>query len=194
MAKPKKPRFKVARHLGENVYNHPKALKRGVKVHRKQSEYGKQLLEKQKLKAYYGLKERQFRRYVKEALKTKENPGVVLIQNLELRLDNIVYRLGYGSTLRQARQIVNHGHIRVNGNKVDIPSYLLKVGDEISLSERASNKDLFRENFQSAPLNLSYLTKDVETLKGELVGVPDIDEIPINVEIQPIIEFYSRRL
>jgi len=194
LAKPKKPRFKVARHLGENVYNHPKALKRGVKPHRKQSEYGKQLLEKQKLKAYYGIKERQFRRYIKEAFKSKENPGTVLIQNLEVRLDNIVYRLGFGSTLRQARQMVSHGHIRVNGNKVDVPSYPVKVGDEISLSERARNKDLFRENFQSAPLNLSYLTKDVEALTGRLVSIPDIDEIPINIEVQPIIEFYSRRL
>ena len=194
MANPKKPRFKVARHLGANVYNHPKALKRGVKSHRKQSEYGKQLLEKQKLKAYYGLKERQFRRYVKEALKSKENPGVVLIQNLEIRLDNIVYRLGYGSTLRQARQIVSHGHIRVNGSKVDIPSYLLKTGDEISLNKRSRNKDLFRENFQSAPLTLSYLTKDIDALTGQLVSIPHVDEIPINVEVLPIVEFYSRRL
>ncbi len=194
MAKPKKPRFKVARHLGENVYNHPKALKRGVKPRRKQSEYGKQLLEKQKLKAYYGLKERQFRRYVKQAFKSGENPGTVLIQNLEVRLDNIVYRLGFGSTLRQARQMVSHGHIRVNGNKVDVPSYPVKVGDEIGLSQKARNIDLFRENFQSAPLNLSYLTKDVEALTGRLVSIPPVDEIPINVEVLPIIEFYSRRL
>lgn len=194
MAKPKKPRFKVARHLGENVYNHPKALKRGVKPRRKQSEFGKQLLEKQKLKAYYGLKERQFRRYVKQAFKSGENPGTVLIQNLEVRLDNIVYRLGFGSTLRQARQMVSHGHIRVNGNKVDVPSYPVKVGDEIGLSQKARNIDLFRENFQSAPLNLSYLTKDVEALTGRLVSIPPVDEIPINVEVLPIIEFYSRRL
>lgn len=194
MAKPKKPRFKVARHLGENVYNHPKALKRGVKPRRKQSEYGKQLLEKQKLKAYYGLKERQFRRYVKQAFKSGENPGTVLIQNLEVRLDNIVYRLGFGSTLRQARQMVSHGHIRVNGNKVDVPSYPVKVGDEIGLSQKARNIDLFRENFQSAPLNLSYLTKDVEALTGRLVSIPPVDEIPINVEVLPIIEFYSRKL
>ncbi|NLI61369.1 MAG: 30S ribosomal protein S4 [Clostridiales bacterium] len=192
MAKPKKPRFKVARHLGENVYNHPKALKRGVKPYRKQSEYGKQLLEKQKLKAYYGVMERQFRRYVSEALKARENPGIVLIQKLETRLDNIVYRLGYGSTLRQARQIVGHGHIRVNGQKVDIPSYQLKVGDEISLSERAKNKDLFRENFQSISLTLSYLVKDLDTLTGRLVSIPDADEIPINVDMSLIVEFYSR--
>ena len=192
MAKPKKPRFKVARHLGENVYNHPKALKRGIKPHRKQSEYGKQLLEKQKLREYYGLLERQFKRYVREALRSGENPGVVLVQNLERRLDNIVYRLGYGSTLRQARQIVSHGHIRVNDKKVDIPSLRLKPGDRISLNERSRNIDLFRDNFQAAPLTLSYLEKDVEALAGSLISIPDIDEIPINVDTTPIIEFYSR--
>lgn len=192
MAKPKKPRFKVARHLGENVYNHPKALKRGIKPRRKQSEYGKQLLEKQKLREYYGLLERQFKRYVREALRSGENPGVVLVQNLERRLDNIVYRLGYGSTLRQARQIVSHGHIRVNDKKVDIPSLRLKPGDRISLNERSRNIDLFRDNIQAAPLTLSYLEKDVEALAGSLISIPDIDEIPINVDTTPIIEFYSR--
>ncbi len=192
MAKPKKPRFKVARHLGENVYNHPKALKRGIKPRRKQSEYGKQLLEKQKLREYYGLLERQFKRYVREALRSGENPGVLLVQNLERRLDNIVYRLGYGSTLRQARQIVSHGHIRVNDKKVDIPSLRLKPGDRISLNERSRNIDLFRDNFQAAPLTLSYLEKDVEALAGSLISIPDIDEIPINVDTTPIIEFYSR--
>jgi small subunit ribosomal protein S4 len=192
LAKPKKPRFKVARHLGENVYNHPKALKRGIKPRRKQSEYGKQLLEKQKLREYYGLLERQFKRYVREALRSGENPGVVLVQNLERRLDNIVYRLGYGSTLRQARQIVSHGHIRVNDKKVDIPSLRLKPGDRISLNERSRNIDLFRDNFQAAPLTLSYLEKDVEALAGSLISIPDIDEIPINVDTTPIIEFYSR--
>jgi small subunit ribosomal protein S4 len=192
LAKPKKPRFKVARHLGENVYNHPKALKRGIKPHRKQSEYGKQLLEKQKLREYYGLLERQFKRYVREALRSRENPGVVLVQNLERRLDNIVYRLGYGSTLRQARQIVSHGHIRVNDKKVDIPSLRLNPGDRISLNERSRNIDLFRDNFQTVPLTLSYLEKDIEALTGRLVSIPDIEEIPINVDTTLIIEFYSR--
>lgn len=192
MSKRKKPRFKVARHLGENVYNHPKALDRGINPHKKQSEYGKQLLEKQKLKAYFDLRERQFSRYAREALRSKENPGIILVQNLERRLDNIVYRLGYGSTLRQARQIVGHGHIRVNGQKVDIPSYRLNAGDEISLNERARNKDLFRDNFESAPLTLDYLTKDLDTMTGQLERIPDINEIPINVDVLSVIEFYSR--
>ncbi|NLJ40564.1 MAG: 30S ribosomal protein S4 [Clostridiales bacterium] len=192
MAKPKKPRFKVARRLGENVFNHPKALKRGIQSRRKQSEYGKQLLEKQKLKEYYGLMERQFRRYMREAFRSEENPGVVLIQKLERRLDNIVYRLGYGSTLRQSRQIVGHGHILVNGKRTDIPSFVLEPGDEVSLSERLKNKEMFRNNFQSIPLTLGYLEKDTEALTGRLVKMPEIEEIPINVDILSVVEFYSR--
>jgi small subunit ribosomal protein S4 len=103
------PRFKVARHLGVNVFNHPKALNRGAKPHRNLSEYGEQLLEKQKLKAYYGVLEKQFRRYVFDALNSKQKSEEFLIQNLERRLDNIVYRLGFASTLRQARQMVYMG-------------------------------------------------------------------------------------
>src|SRR5690554_4924046 len=107
------PRFKLARRFGVDVFGHPKALRRGVKRH-KHSEYGEQLLEKQKLKAYYGLLEKQFRNYVSKALKSKKKPGEVLIQTLEIRLDNLVYRLGFGSSLRQARQMVVHEHILVN--------------------------------------------------------------------------------
>src|SRR5690606_31749287 len=180
-------------HLGENVYNHPKALKRGVKPHRKQSEYGKQLLEKQKLRAYYGIKERQFRRYIKEAFKSKENPGTVLIQNLEVRLDNIVYRLGFGSTLRQARQMVVHGHIQVNGAKVDKPSFQVKPGDSISLKKKSRSIEMFKENFESFGLAVDYLEKDIENFTGRLLRLPMRDEIPINVKDSLVIEFYSRR-
>lgn len=134
MAKSMGPRFKLARHLGVNVFNHPKALKRGVKKH-KLSEYGEQLLEKQKLKAYYGVLEKQFIRIVTDALKSKEKSEDVLIQSLERRLDNVVYRLGFGSTLRQSRQMVNHGHIIVNGERVNIPSYKVNVGDIVSLGK-----------------------------------------------------------
>jgi small subunit ribosomal protein S4 len=193
LARPMGPRFKVARHLGENVYNHPKALRRGAKPHRKLSEYGKQLLEKQKLKAYYDLLERQFRNYVKEAMKSKQNPGEVLVQILERRLDNIVYRLGFASTLRQARQMVVHGHIQVNGQKVDKPSYRVGIGEVISLQEKSRNRALFKENFRSIPVTLSYLEKNEDTFSGRLVKMPDLDEIPVKVDMMPVIEFYSRR-
>ena len=193
MAKPKKPRFKVARHLGENVYNHPKALKRGVKPRRKQSEYSKQLLEKQKLKAYYGILEKQMKRYVERAFKAKGNAGDILVSLLECRLDNIVYRLGFGSTLRQARQMVVHGHIQVNGAKVDKPSFQVKPGDRISLKEKSRSIEMFKENFESFGLAVDYLEKDIENFTGRLLRLPMRDEIPINVKDSLVIEFYSRR-
>lgn len=193
MARSTVPRFKLSRHLGVNVFNHPKALKRGVKVHRKLSEYGEQLLEKQKLKAYYGVLEKQFRRYVEEALRSKGNSGEILLQNLERRLDNIVYRLGFASTLRQARQMVIHGHIRVNGEKLDRPSYRVKVGESISLREKSRDIEMFADNFKNTTINLDYLEKDTENFTGKLTRLPRREEIPIEVKESKVLEFYSRR-
>lgn len=193
MARSTAPRFKIARRLGVNVFNHPKALKRGVKPRRKLSEYGEQLLEKQKLKAYYGVLERQFRRYVDEALKSKGNPGDILVQNLERRLDNIVYRLGFASTLRQARQMVIHGHIRVNGEKLDRPSYRVKVGETISLREKSRSIEMFAENFKNSITCPDYLEKDIESFSGKLIRLPRREEIPIEVKESKILEFYSRQ-
>jgi small subunit ribosomal protein S4 len=136
--------------------------------------------------------EKQFRRYIDDAQKSKDKPGEVLVQNLERRLDNIVYRLGFSSTLRQARQMVTHGHIRVNGRKIDIPSYSVNVGDEISLREKSRKNDMFTENFNSLMLGVNYLEKNVEGFSGELVKLPYADEIPIEVTVSRIIEFYSR--
>lgn len=193
MARSTVPRFKLSRHLGVNVFNHPKALKRGVKVHRKLSEYGEQLLEKQKLKAYYGVLEKQFRRYVEEALRSKGNSGEILLQNLERRLDNIVYRLGFASTLRQARQMLIHGHIRVNGEKLDRPSYRVKVGESISLREKSRDIEMFADNFKNTTINLDYLEKDTENFTGKLTRLPRREEIPIEVKESKVLEFYSRR-
>jgi small subunit ribosomal protein S4 len=187
------PRFKVARHLGENVYGHPKALKRGVKNHRKLSEYGMQLLEKQKLKEYYGVLEKQMTRYVDQAYKAKGNLGDNLVQLLECRLDNIVYRLGFASTLRQARQMVVHGHILVNGSKADRPSMEVKPGDTVSLKEKSRSIEMFKDTFLDSTLNVSYLTKDPEQFSGTLIRKPLREEIPINVKDSLVVEFYSRR-
>jgi small subunit ribosomal protein S4 len=187
------PRFKVARHLGENVYGHPKALKRGIKSHRKLSEYGLQLLEKQKLKGYYGLLEKQMKRYVEKAFRSKDNAGDILVQSLECRLDNLVYRLGFATTLRQARQMVVHGHILLNGEKADRPSIEVQPNDIIALKEKSQNVELFRDSFLSHTLNLPYLEKDVERFSGVLVRRPMREEIPINVKDSLVIEFYSRR-
>lgn len=192
LARPMGPRFKIVRSLGVNVFDHPKALKRGPKSHGKISEYGKQLREKQKLKAYYGVLEKQFKIYVKDALKSRENPGEKLVQRLELRLDNMAYRLGFAATLRQARQMVVHGHILVNGKKVDRPSYKINIGDTISLREKSRSNEMFKSNFEESLLGVSYLEKDKNNFSGSLIKLPLRDEIPIEVIDSYIIEFYSR--
>jgi small subunit ribosomal protein S4 len=191
MAKFMGPRFKLVRRLGVNVFNHPKALKRGVKQ-QKLSEYGEQLLEKQKLKAYYGVLEKQFRRYVFDALKSKERSEDVLIQSLERRLDNLVYRLGFGSTLRQARQLVTHRHILVNGQRVDIPSYKVNIGDIVSLREKSRKVQRFASNFTEAVLTVHYIEKDVEQFAGRLIKLPHSEEVPVEVKYSKVLEFYSK--
>lgn len=192
MARPRGPRFKVARRFGVNVCAHPKALKRGSTQVRKQSDYGKQLNEKQKLKAYYDMQEKQFANWVEAAMSAKGNAGENLVQRLECRLDNLVYRLGFGSTLRQARQMVVHHHILVNGKRVDRPSYEVKVGDVISLRERSQSIDTFKNNFKESLCNLSYLQKDENNLSGKLVALPSREEVPIEVTDSLIIEYYSK--
>ena len=192
MARPRGPRFKVARRFGVNVCAHPKALKRGATQVRKQSDYGKQLNEKQKLKAYYDMQEKQFANWVEAAMSAKCNAGETLVQRLECRLDNLVYRLGFGSTLRQARQMVVHQHILVNGKRVDRPSYEVKVGDVISLREKSQSIDTFKNNFKESLCNLSYLQKDENNLSGKLVSLPAREEVPIEVTDSLIIEYYSK--
>ena len=192
LARPRGPRFKVARRFGVNVCAHPKALKRGATQVRKQSDYGKQLNEKQKLKAYYDMQEKQFANWVEAAMSAKGNAGENLVQRLECRLDNLVYRLGFGSTLRKARQMVVHHHILVNGKRVDRPSYEVKVGDVISLRERSQSIDTFKNNFKESLCNLSYLQKDENNLSGKLVALPAREEVPIEVTDSLIIEYYSK--
>lgn len=192
MARPREPRFKQSRALGVNLCGHPKALKRGAKPVRKVSEYGKQLREKQKLKAYYGLLEKQFRIYVKNALNSRENPGEKLLMRLEMRLDNIVYRMGFGLSLRQARQMVNHGHILVNGKKVDIPSYCVSVGDKIELKEKSRSVQMFKDNFASSTVTYPYLTKDVDSYSGTVASMPQREDLPIEITESLIVEYYSK--
>ncbi|MDO5301682.1 MAG: 30S ribosomal protein S4 [Tissierellia bacterium] len=195
MARMMGPRFKQARRLGLNVVGHPKAMNRAgrgtARSDRKMTEYGKQLLEKQRLRAYYGVMEKQFVRLVEEASKSDEQTGPALVKLLECRLDNLVYRLGFAQSIRQARQMVTHGHMLVNGQKVDIPSYRCAVGDEIALAPRGRKVDMFKENFQNNFVtSYPYLTKD-EEFKGKLVSEPNREDIPIEIEDQLIVEFYS---
>ena len=193
MARPKGPRFKVARRFGVNLYDHPNALKRGAKPARRNvSDYGKQLEEKQKLKAYYDMQEKQFKNLVEKSMQSKGNPGEILVQKLEKRLDNMVYRLGFGSSLRQSRQMVVHRHILVNGKTIDRPSYEIQIGDTIELKERSKSVEAYKDNFQSRDIFLPYLEKDNTQLKGRLVANPQREEIPIDVTDSLIIEFYSK--
>lgn len=196
LAKKMNPRFKECRRLGLNVYGHPKAMNRAKKgtsrADKKLSNYGMQLLEKQRLRTYYGVMEKQFLGYVREAKKSKDQTGYALIKILESRLDNLIYRLGFASSIRQARQMVVHGHIKVNGKKVDIPSYRVNIGDVISLKKKSRNIELFRENFLSSFPNLyPYLEKDESSFSGKLTRYPAREEVPIEIEDQLVVEFYS---
>lgn len=197
MAKMMGPRFKQCRRLGLNVCGHPKAMDRAVKgtsrADKKLSPYGVQLLEKQRLKAYYGVLEKQFANYVKKAMKSKNSTGEVLIQMLECRLDNLVYRLGLAGSIRQARQMVVHGHILVNGKKVDRPSYEVTVGEVISLREKSQKNTMFKDGFQLNALSQHpYLNKDVENFSGTLLRKPERNEVPIEINDILVVEYYSK--
>lgn len=197
MAKMMGPRFKQCRRLGLNVCGHLKAMDRAERgtsrADKKLSPYGTQLLEKQRLKAYYGVLEKQFANYVHKAEKSKESTGTLLVQLLECRLDNIVYRLGLASSIRQARQMVVHGHILVNGKKVDRPSFGLNVGDVVSLREKSQSNAMFKENFENSELNtLPYIEKNMEKFSGTLIKRPERNEIPIEINEILVVEYYSK--
>jgi small subunit ribosomal protein S4 len=197
MAKMMGPRFKQCRRLGLNVCGHPKAMDRATRgtsrADKKLSPYGLQLLEKQRLRAYYGVLERQFSNYVKKAMKSQGETGTVLVQLLECRLDNLVYRLGLASSIRQARQMVVHGHILVNGNKVDRPSYGVSVGEKISLREKSKKNSMFIDSFQqNANSQYSYLSKDLDDVSGTLTKIPERNEVPIEINDILVVEYYSK--
>ncbi|MGL4991326.1 MAG: 30S ribosomal protein S4 [Sarcina sp.] len=196
MAKMMGPRFKQCRRLGLNVSGHPKAMDRALKgtsrADKKLSDYGTQLLEKQRLRAYYGVMEKQFKRNVEEAFHSKMQPGEALLRILESRLDNMVYRMGFANSIRQARQMVNHGHFLVNGSKIDIPSYRLQPGDEVVLRDKSRKTEMFAENFANNLSTVSYVEKNVEEFKGVYVRFATREELPITINEQLIVEFYSK--
>ena len=186
MAKMMGPRFKQCRRLGLNVCGHPKAMNRATKGtarnDKKLSDYGTQLLEKQRLRAYYGVMEKQFANYFEKASKSRELTGHALINLLECRLDNLVYRLGFANSIRQARQMVVHGHFLVNGKKVDI-----------KLREKSQKNVMFKENFESNILNvLPYLSKDEANFSGVLQRYPERTEVPIEINEVLVVEYYSK--
>lgn len=194
MAKIMGPRFKLSRRLGVNIYGHPKAMRRADSIkNKKMSEFGKQLLEKQKIRAYYGVLEKQFKRYVERAMKSREVKGTALLQMLECRLDNIVYRIGFANSIRQARQMVNHGHITVNNKKVDISSYEVKIGDVVQLKEKYRKNEMFSNNFlELKSFELPYIKKNYDKFSGELIRLPEREELPIEVNEVAVIELYSK--
>ena len=191
------PRFKQSRSLGLNVCGHPKAMKRAKpgtsRADKKLSTYGTQLLEKQRLRAYYGVLEKQFKRYVLTAQKRPGQTGEELVKILETRIDNLVYRMGLATSIRQARQMVVHGHVRLNGLKVDIPSHPVNPGDTLALSEKSKAISLFTDNFnQSALTQYPYISKDVDAYAATLTRLPERHEIPIEINDHLIVEYYSR--
>ena len=160
----------------------------------KLSEYGTQLREKQKTKAYYGVSEKQFRKYFEMASNKKGITGNNLLQILESRLDNVVYRLGYGSSRAQARQLVNHAQFEVNGKRVDIPSYLVKAGDVIKVRELKADNATIKANVEanSARPVPAWLEKDNEKLSGKVVRLASREDIDLPVEEHLIVELYSK--
>ena len=160
---------------------------------KKVSEYGAQLKEKQKVRFIYGVLEKQFRHYFEKASNMKGVTGENMLSLLELRLDNVVYRLGLAKTRRMARQVVGHGHIRVNGNKVDIPSYQVKVGDVITLRQRSQEYAVFKALREgTSVLTPKWLTFDAQNLTGKVMALPTRDDIDYEVQENMIVEFYSR--
>lgn len=195
------PSWKISRRLGISLSGTGKELARrpyapgqhGPNSRGKQSEYGMQLTEKQKLRHMYGMNERQFRNLFVKASKIKEGKhGVNFMILLEQRLDNVVYRLGLATTRRQARQLVNHGHVEVDGKRVDIPSYTLKPGQEISIREKSQKLDIIAESVEINNFVPDYLEFDADNLQGKFVRIPERSELPAEINEQLIVEYYSR--
>lgn len=187
---------------GERCYSPKCAMERrpyppgqhGQRRARRPSDYAVRLREKQKLRRIYGISETQFRNLFEEASRKKGVTGTVFLGLLESRLDNVVYRLGFAQSRRQARQMVRHGHILVNGKRVDLPAYRLKPGDEVAIAERSKNLDFIRQNLEAMKGRKvgPWLSLDVEAMKGRFLRLPDREDLALPVNEQLVIEFYSR--
>jgi small subunit ribosomal protein S4 len=197
MAIDRVPSLKRCRALGIEpaVVGLSKSSKRQPKrAGKKMSEYGLQLREKQKAKFIYGVLEKQFRKYYEKAKKMPGVTGENLLGLLERRLDNVVYRLGLAATRRQARQLVSHGHIQVNGKRLDIPSALVKANDVVTVKESSRANEFFKgvaESFDSLSTP-AWITVDTQALSGTITRYPNRDEIDVPVDEQQIVELYSR--
>lgn len=201
MARYTGPKSRIARKFSEPIFGPDKALAKkayppgqhGAQKRRgKKSEYGIQLMEKQKAKFTYGILEKQFSNLFKEALRRKGVTGENLLQMCEMRLDNVVYRLGIAPTRRAARQLVTHKHIDVNGNNCNIPSYALKVGDQVSVRERSKSLEAISDSLATNANQIEWLEFNVETKLGKVTAIPERIQIPENIKEQLIVELYSK--
>ncbi len=192
--------YKQARRVGFSISETGKELARrpygpgqhGNARKGKLSDYGVQLKEKQKVRFMYGLNERQFKNTFKKAEKIKGVKGTNFLRLLESRLDNLVYRIGFASTRRGARQLVNHGHVTVNGKKVDIPSYQVKVGDVISLKEDDKNLKVVAESLSKVTKRVDFITYDEGKMEGTFVRLPERNELNAEINEALIVEFYNK--
>ena len=198
MAKNMQPVLKRCRTLGVSPaamgYNKTSNKNPGGQRRAKKSEYATQLTEKQKVKFVYGIQEKQFRNYYEKAARQPGNTGDNLLTLVERRLDNVVYRLGFANSRRQARQLVNHGHFTVNGTRVNIPSYLIKTGDVVAVCEKSASNAFFKglkeaDTFVAAP---KWLDRDKNTLTGKVVAVPTQADIDFDIAVNLIVELYSK--
>jgi len=200
MARYTGPSWKISRRLGISLSGTGKELEKrpyapgphGPNQRKKLSEYGMQLQEKQKLRHMYGVTERQFRNLFDKAGKMAGKHGENFMVLLESRLDNVVYRLGLARTRRQARQLVNHGHVLVNGSRVDIPSFRVAAGQTITLREKSRNLDVVKEAIEVNNFVPDYLTFDADKLEGTFTRLPERSELPAEINEALIVEFYSR--
>lgn len=194
------PSWKLSRRLGISLSGTGKEIEKrpyapgqhGANQRRKVSEYGLQLQEKQKLRFMYGVNERQFKTLFNKAGKMPGKHGENFMILLEARLDNVVYRLGLARTRRQARQLVNHGHILVDGKRVDIPSFSVKPGQTIAFREKSSNLDVVNEAIEVSNFVPEYVTIDTDSKTGTFVRLPERSELSAEINEQLIVEYYSR--
>ncbi|RUS48340.1 30S ribosomal protein S4 [Cohnella sp. AR92] len=199
MARYTGPKFKLSRRLGISLTGNGKDLKRpfppgqhGANQRRKVSGYGQQLLEKQKLRHMYGMNEKQFRNLFDRASKIKGITGENFMFLLESRLDNLVYRLGWANSRPGARQLVSHGHVTVNGQKVNIASYTVQPGDVIGLRERSRGLKAIKEASEARHHIPTYLDYNAASMEGKYVRLPSRDELSQEIDEKQIVEFYNR--
>ena len=201
MARYTGPKTKIARKFGEPIYgadknyekrNYPPGQHGAAKRRKKVSEYGVQLMEKQKAKYTYGILERQFRNLFEKANRKKGITGEILLQLIESRLDNLVYRFGIAPTRAAARQLVSHRHITVNGKVVNIPSYLVRVGDIIAVREKSKSLEVVTNSVEGHTNRYPWLEWDSDKLCGQFMTYPNREDIPETINEQLIVELYSK--